>query len=143
MLSLNRIIILAVCSFALVGLLTVSDGDEPPTATKAQHPPSFWMKKKLEYSEQILAGLANEDFDQIRQNAKAMNSLGQIEKWVRAGQPDYRIQLAIFRDANERLIAQADDKDIDGAALAYVQLTLGCVNCHKIVRDTKPAKANS
>ena len=100
------------------------------------------MKKKLEYSDQILAGLVSGDSDQIRRNAKSMNALSQIEKWVHASRPGYRTQLATFRDANETLIAQADDDDLDGAAPAYIQLTLSCVNCHKLVRDTKSAKPN-
>jgi hypothetical protein len=94
---------------------------------------SFWMQKKLEYSEKILAGLAREDFDQIGKNARSMKALTQMEKWVR-GTSEYRTQLRIFQNANEQLIGMADDKKLDGAALAYVQLTLSCVNCHKAVR---------
>ena len=47
-----------------------------------------------------------------------------------------------FIDANEQLIAEANANDLDGATLAYVQLTLSCVNCHKLVRDAKSAKPN-
>lgn len=94
---------------------------------------SFWMQKKLEYSEAILVGLAREDFDQIAKNARSMNALTQMEKWVR-GTTEYRTQLRIFQNANEQLIAMADEEKLDGAALAYVQLTLSCVNCHKAVR---------
>ena len=94
------------------------------------------MKKKLEYSKRYLGGLATENFDEIEAAAKSMNALGQIEKWVRAGQPQYRHQTATFHEANERLIA-AQKEDLDAATLAYLQLTLSCVNCHKIIRDTK------
>ena len=139
--NVNRIIAMAVCTIVLAGVLRSTAGDEPPAADEQQAQPSFWMKKKLEYSERILAALVNEDFDQIRQAAKSMNSLSQIEKWVRANPPNYRTQLAIFHDANEQLIAEAEDKDLDGVALAYVQLTLSCVNCHKIVRDTNSKRA--
>ena len=87
------------------------------------------MQKKLEYSEKILAGLAREDFEQISSNARSMYALNQIEKWVR-GTPEYRTQLKNFQNANERIIRMADEEKLDGAALAYVQLTLNCVNCH-------------
>jgi len=99
--------------------------------------PSFWMKKKMEYSQEILAGLATEDFDAVAKNARSMNALGQLEKWLRANTPEYRTQLKVFRRANENLIERAEEKNLDGAALAYVQLTLSCVNCHKVVRDQK------
>ena len=104
---------------------------------------SFWMKKKLEYTQGILVGLTSEDYAAISKNARSMNALGYFEKWVRAGSNEYRSQLKIFQNANEQLIRMADEENLDGAALAYVQLTLSCVSCHKVVRDhgeAKPAK---
>jgi hypothetical protein len=95
---------------------------------------SFWMQKKLEYCQKILDGLAREDFEQISKSARSMNALSQMENWVRGGTPEYRTQLRIFQNANEQLIRKADEEQLDGAALAYVQLTLSCVNCHKVVR---------
>jgi len=105
--------------------------DEPREEKNA----SYWMKKKLEYSEKILGGLATEDFDVIGKTAKTMNTLTQMEKWVRGNVPEYRTQLQLFQNANEQIIRAAERKNLDGAALAYVQLTLSCVNCHKVVRD--------
>lgn len=105
-------------------------GDQPQDAKDA----SYWMRKKLEYSEKILAGLANEDFDAIGKTARTMKALNQMENWVRGGVPEYRAQLHVFQNANGQLIQMAEQRNLDGAALAYVQLTLSCVNCHKIVR---------
>ena len=139
---MNRVMTLVICCLALAGLWNLASAAEPPASNDAQHQPSIWMKKKLEYSEQILSGLATEDFDRIRQSAKAMNALNQIENWLHATRPNYRAQLTIFRDANEQLIARASDNDLDGATLAFVQLTLSCVNCHKLVRDAKSDKAS-
>ena len=96
--------------------------------------PSVWMKKKLEFTEKILAGLASEDYDNIGKNARLMNTMSHLEKWVRGNTPEYRTQLKIFQNANDHLIRMADEKNLDGAALAYVQMTLSCVNCHKVVR---------
>ena len=99
------------------------------------------MKKKLEYSEKILGGLASADFQAIGKSARSLNALNQIEKWVHGNTPEYRTQLRIFQNANEQVIRMADKENLDGAALAYVQLTLSCVNCHKVVRDVAPAKS--
>lgn len=33
--------------------------------------PSFWMKKKLEFSQHILSGLATADFEQISKSTRA------------------------------------------------------------------------
>ena len=97
--------------------------------------PSYWMQKKLEYSQGILVGLAKGDFAAIEKNASTMNHLSQIEKWVRAGAPEYKAQLAAFRTANKNLVRMAKEQDIDGATLAYMQLTQSCVHCHKLIRD--------
>jgi len=99
---------------------------------------NFWMKKKLEFSQHILAGLATADFDQISKSAKSMNKLSQIERWTRrTNAEEYRTQLQFFRFANDDLVRQAEKKNIEGVSLAFSQLTLTCVNCHKVIRDTK------
>ena len=43
-------------------------GEDDPSKDKGK-PESFWMKKKLDYSQQILAGLTKGDFDLLMQNA--------------------------------------------------------------------------
>ncbi len=99
---------------------------------------NFWMKKKLEYSQNILSGLATADFDAIGKNAEGMNRLSKVEKWARrTDAEEYRAQLRVFLTANQDLIRQADRKNIDGATLAFTQITLSCVNCHKVLRDQK------
>jgi hypothetical protein len=124
---MRRLIIVSSSFVALLGPVARSE-------EQAENP-SFWMKKKLEHSERILEGLTAADFGLIAMNAKSMDALGQIEKFARRGMPGYRTQLRVFRFANEELIRQAEAKNVDGAAMAYMQLTLSCVNCHKIVRD--------
>ena len=101
-----------------------------------QREPNFWMKKKLEFSQHILSGLATADFEKIVKSASSMNNLSEIESVTRRTNSEaYRTQLRIFRYANEQLIKEADKKNIDGATLAFSQLTLSCVNCHKLLRE--------
>ncbi len=99
--------------------------------------PSFWMKKKLEYAEKILEGLTEADFESISKNAKMMQQLNKIEEFVRGRDESYEFHLKAFHYANRELIRQSAEEDIDGAALAYTQLTLSCVNCHTHLRDLK------
>ena len=35
------------------------------------------------------------------------------------------------------LVKKATEKNLDGAALAYVEMTLTCVKCHKHVREAR------
>jgi hypothetical protein len=96
--------------------------------------PSVWMKQKLSASQNILAGLTKADFDAIKKNAESMLVVGYLEKWVRADTPGYQIMMKDFTYANKSLILAAREKNLDGATIAYVQLTFSCVNCHKLVR---------
>jgi cytochrome c556 len=130
-------------SVAVVAIVAVAMAACLAADPEAERQPSYWMKKKLEYSEKILAGLADGDYEAIAKTARAMNSLTQMEKWTRGSQPEYRAQLQIFQSANQQLIRTAERENLDGAALAYVQLTLSCVNCHKIVRDHAPKAAEA
>lgn len=99
---------------------------------------NFWMKKKLDYSQAILSGLATADFDAISKNATSMDRLSKLEKFVRRSDAEeYRAQLRVFLAANKDLITAAEKKNIDGATLAFTQMTLSCVNCHKALRDEK------
>jgi cytochrome c556 len=103
-----------------------------------EQPMSFWMKKKLEHSQSALRSIAVEDFDALRASANAMRRLSDLEGFARrTDAKEYRAQLQIFEFANDELIRNANEKNIDGAALAFTQLTLSCVNCHKHLRDEK------
>ena len=109
-------------------------GQEKQTPEAAAAQPSVWMKKKLEYSRNILAGLASEDFDMVADNAQAMQFMNKFEGFIRGKMPGYRTQLQIFQNANEEIIQQAQVENVEGATLAFTQLTVSCVNCHKQLR---------
>jgi hypothetical protein len=106
------------------------------TADKSQ-PTSFWMQRKLEFSKQILAGIATADFEKMVENGEAMRKLSTIEGFIRGRTPGYRTQLQVFEDSADEIVRQAKKDNVDGAALAFTQLTISCVNCHKQLRATE------
>lgn len=121
----------------MAGLLTILVFATALTADdkkKEKQEPSFWMKQKLTYSQEILAGLAKEDFDLIKKNAMAMKGLNKIEFFVRQRPEGYRTQLKTFQFSVDQLINSAEDDNLDGATLAFTQMTISCVNCHKELR---------
>jgi hypothetical protein len=118
----------------LLVAFSVAAQDKPAPKPQPKKQPSL-MQKKLEHAQQILEGLALEDFPSIAKNAKSMNEIGELENWHKANSPQYRTQLQVFRFANQELVRMAEEKNLDGASLAYVQTTLSCVNCHKYVRE--------
>jgi hypothetical protein len=42
-----------------------------------------------------------------------------------------------FQQLTDEIAAKADQKNLDGATLGYVQLAANCVRCHRHVRDVK------
>jgi len=127
---------LTVAAFSL-GTLSVCSSSGQEKKSTEQEKSSVWMKKKLEFSQTILSGLTESDFEKIRLNAEAMGILDHLEKWTGVGMPEYKRQVSSFELANRELIRQAREKNLFGATLAYNQLTVTCVQCHKIVRDAK------
>ena len=103
-----------------------------------QMPPEFkgrqFMHRKLEHSQKVLEGIVVEDFDLIEKNARTLKLLSQAAEWQIFPSAEYRRHSEEFRRTTETLAKAAREKNLDGAALAYVQLTLDCVNCHKYVR---------
>ena len=128
-------------ALAVLSVSTVGADDKKPEAKKADKQASMtWMQRKLEHSQNILAGLTKADFEMIQSSAGKMEDLNYLEQWGREDLPEYKRQLRYFDDANKELIRQAGKKNLGGATLAYTQLTLSCVHCHNVVRDVNKRK---
>jgi hypothetical protein len=128
---------LTILTAVILGMVLCGPTSGEDKKSADQDKSADWMKKKLELSQNMLAGLTESDFEKIRRNAQAMSLMDYLEKWARAGQADYKQQLTYFEYANQELIRQSKEKNLDGALLAYYQLTASCVQCHKIVREAK------
>lgn len=105
-----------------------------PVVTNEQ-PMSFWMEKKLAYARDMLGALAKGEFDEIESQADRMRLVGKIEGFVRGRSPSYASHLQSFDLATGELKRQAHAKSIEGATLAFNQLTASCVTCHQTVRE--------
>lgn len=100
-------------------------------------PTQIFMRAKLESAQQVLEGLAVEDFQLIRKGAERMEAMSKATQWHLIEGPVYAHHSAEFRRCCEDLAKRADQKNIDAAAMSYMQLTLACVNCHRYVRSTR------
>jgi hypothetical protein len=96
------------------------------------------MRKKLEHSQKILEGLtAAPDYKMISSHAEELMALSKEAEWKVIKTPRYEVFSNDFRNNCEDLIKAAKDKNIDAASLAYVDLTITCVKCHKHVREER------
>ena len=95
------------------------------------------MQLKLGHAQKVLQGVVTEDYDLIRSNAQSLSLVSQAAAWQVLQTPEYQRYSADFRRTADDLARQAKDKDLDGAALSYVRLTITCVECHKRVRGVR------
>lgn len=95
------------------------------------------MKKKLDYSQKVLEGIAINDFDKISRNAEELIAVAKLAEWRVLKTPQYELHSNDFRRIAETIVKEGKAKNIDGAVLAYVDLTLTCVKCHKHVREVR------
>jgi cytochrome c556 len=121
----------------LFGLLAMSGHGEEPKKDKEKV--SDLMQKKLKHAQKILEGVAVGDFKKIGDSADELVLISRDAEWKIVNTPRYELFSNQFRDNAEDLIKKAKDKNLDGAALAYLDLTLTCVRCHKYVREERDA----
>lgn len=106
-------------------------GDDDGAEAEAEKP---LMERKLEHSQAVLSALAREDFDALGANADALLALSE-EEWISRDTPEYQAQLKDFWVVMEGIKTAADEENLDGATLGYMQMTLTCVRCHKYLRE--------
>ena len=131
-----RRILLPGCLVAMV----LSLGAVLSGSVQAQDNVAVFMKAKLEHSQQVLKGLAMEDFDLIAKHSQAMSLLCEDEIWMVLQTPEYRARSAEFRRSVDAVTEAAKKKNLEAAALGYVDATLKCVSCHKYVRKVRMAR---
>ena len=100
---------------------------------------SVWMEKKLTHSQAILRGLAMGDFEDVKYNAGRLKLLNRVEGFVRRRHPNYRVHVNTFSRVAAEIERQAEKKNIEGATLAFNQLTVSCVECHQSLRNNESA----
>jgi hypothetical protein len=132
-------------SIATTQLISQEKSQSTPKASQKENkdapkitvetPISFWMTAKLNYSKSILEALAKGDFETLERSAEQMRLIGKLEGFVRRKNPDYKTQLHAFDLANLELVRQAKRHNIEGAALAFNQITSSCVACHAMLRE--------
>ena len=115
----------------VVGGVTVDGNSQQPVKLRD------FMRRKLEHSKKVLEGIVVKDFDLIAKNAQAMSLLSLDASWQVLQTPEYFERSTEFRRAANTLDRRAREKNLDGAALSYIQLTTLCFDCHKYVRDLK------
>ena len=124
------IVALAAAALAL-GPVASSHADKGP----GKH--SELMQRKLLQSQKVLEGIALNDFDKISKHAEELLLISKTAEWRVLKTTEYDLFSSSFQRSANDLVKHAKDKNLDAAALSYVEMTLTCVKCHKHVRDER------
>jgi cytochrome c556 len=115
-------------------LLATTNGEQQ------EKPVDTFMHAKLAHSQSILEGLAVENYDQIGKSSQALTLLSEEAGWNVLQTAEYAHQSEMFRRNTKALTEAARKHNLDGSTLAFVQVTLNCVECHKHVRSVQQAR---
>jgi hypothetical protein len=126
----------------LVGVFVVAAmvGNTNPQENDIRENAKSFMRGKLKHAQTVLEGLTLEDYDAIAKSSQELTLLSYAAQWQVFQTPEYVRRSAEFRRDADALKRSAEEKNLDGAALNYVKLTMRCVECHKYVRTVRPAR---
>lgn len=94
-----------------------------------------FMRKKLEASNDILEGLATDDTDLIEKGATKLSEMSATEHWRVSKDAMYKQFSDEFTRNADKLKEAAKEKNIDRAALRWMDTTMSCIECHRFVRN--------
>ncbi len=135
---MRRVLFVLLASAAAAGLLLSTTLSQTPKKGR-----NLLMQQKLGHAQKVLEGIAIADFALIEKHADELIILSKKAEWAVLQTPEYVRQSDDFRRNADSVTKAAKEKNLDGAALAYVQLTMSCVNCHKHVRETRIARLDN
>jgi cytochrome c556 len=123
--------------WAAVALVAL--GIVPAVVIRAGEPETLQvlMHRKLNNAQKVLEGIAMKDFDKINAGGEELIAISKDAEWKVLKTPQYEMSSNEFRRNAEALVQNAKDKNLDAAALSYVEMTLTCVKCHKHVREVR------
>ena len=94
-----------------------------------------FMRAKLVHCESALEGLVMADLDSVTSAAAELTGLMDDPKWNSIRTPEYVQLSSEFRRTVARMSAHAGSGNLDGASLAFVQMTTNCFDCHRFARE--------
>lgn len=100
------------------------------------------MRFKLYQAQGVLEGIATENYALIETNAAKLNAMSQAADWQIRQTPEYQRFTADFSRQAVALQKAARQKNVDAATVAYFQMTVSCVQCHKYLRGVREAQFN-
>jgi hypothetical protein len=99
-----------------------------------------FMRIKLVHTKEIVEGLALGDLDAVARHSQKLSLMSLESNWNVVQTPEYSAASKEFRGSVNRLYEAAKAKNLDATTLAYFEVTLNCVRCHRYLRERPPSQ---
>lgn len=120
------------CALVLTPLLVLPSASEE----KKKRESDPLMAAKLKESQTLLEGLTLNDLPKAQKAAEELLRISKVAQFRKALKTaPYELHANNFQRAAETVIEKAKAKNLDGATLAYVDMTITCVRCHQHTRE--------
>lgn len=93
------------------------------------------MRAKLSSSQRVVEGLMAGDFDLIRKGGEDLIKICDAIEWRTREDQVYAHYRGELRRGAIKLMKQADEKSLDGAAYTYMHSMTTCISCHEYCRN--------
>ena len=123
--------------FLVFGVIQLQGKPQQTQKSNGSDLDSF-MQLKLEHSKEILEGLVTEDYEMVAKGAQSLTALSLESAWNVYSTKTYLQQSSDFRRSLQVVKDAAKEKNVDRAALGYVNLTVQCLECHRFLRNRVP-----
>ncbi len=108
--------------------------------------PALFMQAKLSASQKVLAGLLEQDFEDVKAAADVLGKLAESATIRDTQSPRDRIyehfRTEFIRLAGE-LAVMADAQNLEGAAYYHEHMTATCIACHRHLRSRQSSSPTS
>jgi hypothetical protein len=123
-----------ICAALLLPLLVVPSSSQEKK--KKNREPDPLMMAKLKQSQTLLEALALSKMDQVQKSAEELLRISKEAQFRKAiATAKYEYHANTFQKSCETVIEKAKAKNVDGATLGYMDMTLTCVRCHQYTRE--------
>ena len=100
------------------------------------------MRDKLDHAQQILAAVVTSDWPALERQSRDLLRVAENPVWAATFKtPMYARQSEAFLRATQDLVEAAQRRDLEVAPIAYVSLTLTCVQCHRYTARARVANS--
>ena len=122
----------------LVAMSSSMSAQEPrplPTSVDKPQDSTVTMRAKLSSSQKVVEGLMAGDFAMIRKGGEDLQKICDSTQWKQGENQVVAHYRAELKRSAIKLVQQAEQQNLDGAAYTYMHTMTTCINCHQYSRD--------